>query len=110
PASWNGKHRVSLLVAQSLHRVEFRGPSSRIESRHEADKASKPDGKRNQPQRHSPEVLRRNGLALEINVGSKINHLTDRPAKHNSDDPSGNSHCARLGEEQFLYVAVTGSD
>src|SRR5258705_12643434 len=90
--------------------VEFCTPTHRIESRHEAYETRKPDGKRNQPQRYSPEVLRGNGLALEINVGSKINHLTDRPAKHNSDKSSGDSHCARLGEKQFLYVAITGAD
>src|SRR5450631_300246 len=111
PASLKARiMRVSLLVAQRLHGVEPGGPSSGIEARNQADDESKSDGSGDQPPRYRPEMFRRKRLALEVNVGSQIDHLANRPAQRDSHDTAQNSHGSSFGEEKFLHVSVAGAN
>jgi len=55
-------------------------------------------------------MLRWKRLALEINVGSKVDDLPDRPTESDPDDASENAHGACLREEKSLHVTIAGAD
>ncbi len=49
-------------------------------------------------------------LALQINVGAKVDDMADGPAQRHAHDAAQHSHGSGLGEEELLDVAITGAD
>src|SRR5580692_4448694 len=52
----------------------------------------------------------RERLTLEIDIGSEIDNLSDRPTESNANDAAKKAHGTRLCEEKFTDVAVAGAD
>ena len=52
----------------------------------------------------------RETLALEIDIGSQVDHLTDDPAESDPHNATQNPHGTCLSEEKFLHVAIAGTN
>src|ERR1700722_5864548 len=84
--------RSVLFVAQGLHGIKFGGASRGIKTRYQAYHKSKNNREGHQPPGHRPEMFRWKALALQVNVGSEVDHLSDRPAQQDADYATENSH------------------
>src|SRR5260370_29371473 len=98
--------QVSLLVAQRLDGIEPGGPSRWIQARNQADYECKNNAEHHQPQWHRPEMFRRQGLTLQVNVRPEVDDLADRPAQYDPHNSAQDAHRTGLGKKQFSNIAV----
>src|SRR5579862_4524098 len=98
------------LVAQRLDGIEAGGAASGVEAGDEADSGGEQDRERDEPPRYRPKMLRRKGLAAEINIGPEINELADDPSKDNTNDAPEDAHGSGFSEEKGFDVTVAGAD
>src|SRR5262249_53666058 len=73
--------RTSLLVAEGLDGVEFRGAGGGIEAGDEADDDGETYAEENEPERNRRNFDAGEFLALQVNVGGESKRAADQPAK-----------------------------
>src|SRR5208282_5529843 len=76
----------SLLVPQSLHRIEARSAACGVQTGQQADHNRKRNGAEHQPPRDEPDLFRRKMLALQIHVCTQVNDSSDGPTQRDSND------------------------
>src|SRR5260221_8301363 len=70
----------NLIMPKRLYRIEPGGAGRRIESSHQADHDRKTYGAANEPERHIPEILRRETLPREIYSLAEVNGTSNQPS------------------------------
>src|SRR4029077_10041066 len=100
----------SLLVAESLYGVEAGGANRGIETGDEADGDREYDRADYQPPGHEPDLLGREFLAFQIDIGADVDHAADGPAQAHTQGATQQTHHPSFPEEQAPNVEVAGPD
>src|SRR5215470_15927822 len=74
---------IALVVTERLNRIKICGSGGRITSGDEAHENGEGNGACDQPQGQNEECAGRAALAPNIDIGSKVDHLSDEPVHFN---------------------------
>src|SRR5262252_3563596 len=93
-------------MPQRLYWIELRRSRCRIQTRKQAYKDRKAQRRGHQPRWHHPERLRPDFLALQVDVGRKVDHTADRPSESGAESATEQAHGPGLKEKDSFYVTV----
>src|SRR5262245_14010849 len=98
---------LRLIVTQRLNRIKICGAGGRITSGDEAHDNGEGDGACDQPQGQNEECAGRAALAENIDIGSKVDHLSDEPAQRGSHKTTEESNNGSFDEKDApdMFVA-----